>query len=75
MSNISDETSISEDVFDLFIEKQAQFCPLQLMEHCCKQNNATDIYQEFFEDEDEEVMEESEEHPSAKTINVFRWAH
>ncbi|XP_056101402.1 dynein axonemal intermediate chain 2 [Rhinichthys klamathensis goyatoka] len=44
-----------------------------LMEHCSKQNNATDIYQDFFADEvEEEVVEESEEEPSAKTINVFR---
>lgn len=45
------------------------------MEHCSKQNNATDIYQDFFDYEDEEEAEESEEEPSAKTINVFRWAH
>ncbi|KAB1264924.1 Dynein intermediate chain 2; axonemal, partial [Camelus dromedarius] len=38
--------------------------------HCIKQNNAIDIYQEYFDDEDAvEVMEEA---PSAKTINVFR---
>ncbi|TDG95893.1 hypothetical protein EPR50_G00244200 [Perca flavescens] len=41
-----------------------------LMEHCIRQNNAVDIYQEYFEDEDE--VEESQEPPSAKTINVFR---
>ncbi|XP_055031865.2 dynein axonemal intermediate chain 2 [Misgurnus anguillicaudatus] len=41
-----------------------------LMEHCIKQNNAIDIYQEYFEDE--EVLEESEEQPLAKTINIFR---
>ncbi|KAM9839088.1 dynein axonemal intermediate chain 2 [Aulostomus maculatus] len=40
------------------------------MEHCIKQNNAVDIYQEYFEDEEE--VEESEEPPFAKTINVFR---
>lgn len=43
-----------------------------LMEHCIRQNNATDIYEDFLEDEDEEDVEESEEQPSAKTINVFR---
>ncbi|KAG1955232.1 dynein intermediate chain 2, axonemal [Pimephales promelas] len=44
-----------------------------LMEHCSKQNNATDIYQDFFVDEvEEEVVEDLEEEPSAKTINVFR---
>ncbi|XP_071770928.2 dynein axonemal intermediate chain 2-like [Centroberyx gerrardi] len=41
-----------------------------IMEHCIKQNNAVDIYQEYFEDE--EVVEEAQEQPSAKTINVFR---
>ncbi|XP_023986002.2 dynein axonemal intermediate chain 2 [Physeter macrocephalus] len=41
-----------------------------IMEHCIKQNNAIDIYQEYFDDEDAvEVMEEA---PSAKTVNVFR---
>nr|XP_017499480.2 dynein intermediate chain 2, axonemal isoform X2 [Manis javanica] len=40
------------------------------MEHCIKQNNAIDIYQRYFDDEDTvEVMEEA---PSAKTIKVFR---
>lgn len=41
------------------------------MEHCIKQNNAIDIYQEYFDDED--AMEVTEEAPSAKTINVFRY--
>ncbi|XP_033895340.1 dynein axonemal intermediate chain 2-like [Acipenser ruthenus] len=41
-----------------------------LMEHCIKQNNAIDIYQQYFEEE--EVSESAEEQPSAKTINVFR---
>ncbi|KAJ8390760.1 hypothetical protein AAFF_G00101400 [Aldrovandia affinis] len=40
------------------------------MEHCIKQNNAIDIYQEYFEEDEE--MEECEEQPSAKTINIFR---
>uniref|UniRef100_A0A8C9ARQ7 Dynein axonemal intermediate chain 2 n=1 Tax=Prolemur simus TaxID=1328070 RepID=A0A8C9ARQ7_PROSS len=41
-----------------------------IMEHCIKQNNAIDIYQEYFDDaETVEVMDEA---PSAKTINVFR---
>lgn len=43
------------------------------MEHCIRQNNAIDIYQEYFEEE--EVMGETEEQPSAKTINVFRWRY
>ncbi|KAM9737637.1 dynein axonemal intermediate chain 2 [Menidia menidia] len=41
-----------------------------VMEHCIRQNNAIDIYEEFFEDEED--VEESQEPPSAKTINVFR---
>ncbi|KAM5149126.1 LOW QUALITY PROTEIN: dynein axonemal intermediate chain 2 [Callospermophilus lateralis] len=41
-----------------------------IMEHCIKQNNAIDIYQEYFDDEEE--VEVTEEAPSAKTINVFR---
>ncbi|XP_067570471.1 LOW QUALITY PROTEIN: dynein axonemal intermediate chain 2 [Pseudorca crassidens] len=41
-----------------------------VVEHCIKQNNAIDIYQEYFDDEDAvEVMEEA---PSAKTVSVFR---
>nr|XP_045727512.1 dynein axonemal intermediate chain 2-like [Mirounga angustirostris] len=42
-----------------------------IMEHCIKQNNAIDIYQEYFDDED--AVEVTEEAPSAKTINVFRY--
>ncbi|XP_068833628.1 dynein axonemal intermediate chain 2 [Capricornis sumatraensis] len=41
-----------------------------IMEHCIKQNNAIDIYQEYFDDED--AVEVTDEAPSAKTINVFR---
>nr|XP_042138999.1 dynein axonemal intermediate chain 2 isoform X3 [Peromyscus maniculatus bairdii] len=41
-----------------------------IMEHCIKQNNAIDIYEEYFDDED--GVEVTEEAPSAKTINVFR---
>ncbi|XP_028935447.1 dynein intermediate chain 2, axonemal [Ornithorhynchus anatinus] len=41
-----------------------------VMERCIKQNNAIDIYQEYFEEDDtDEVTEEA---PSAKTINIFR---
>ncbi|CAI5644626.1 unnamed protein product [Oreochromis niloticus] len=40
-----------------------------VMEHCIRQNNAVDIYQECFEDEEE--VEEIQEPPSAKTVNVF----
>lgn len=40
-----------------------------IMEHCIKQNNAIDIYEEYFEDVHLDQVEES---PSAKTINVFR---
>lgn len=44
----------------------------QVMEHCIRQNNAIDIYQDYFADLE---IEETEETPSAKTINVFRWLH
>ncbi|XP_070580175.1 dynein intermediate chain 3, ciliary-like [Ptychodera flava] len=40
-----------------------------VMEHVIKQNNAIDIYEDYFSDLH---VEESEEPPSAKTINVFR---
>ncbi|BFZ17387.1 hypothetical protein BsWGS_20426 [Bradybaena similaris] len=40
-----------------------------IMEHCIKQNNALDIYEEYFEDID---VEEIDEPASAKTLNVFR---
>ncbi|XP_039265047.1 dynein intermediate chain 3, ciliary-like [Styela clava] len=40
-----------------------------IMEHCIKQNNAIDIYEEYF---DNLEIESTEEPPSAKTINVFR---
>lgn len=40
-----------------------------VMEHCIKQNNAIDIYEEYFEHLE---IESTEEPPSAKTINVFR---
>ncbi|PAA61501.1 hypothetical protein BOX15_Mlig008431g2, partial [Macrostomum lignano] len=39
------------------------------MEHCIKQNNAIDIYQDYFSDVE---IQASEEPPSAKTINVFK---
>uniref|UniRef100_A0A674JT24 Dynein axonemal intermediate chain 2 n=1 Tax=Terrapene triunguis TaxID=2587831 RepID=A0A674JT24_9SAUR len=41
-----------------------------LMEHCIKQNNAINIYEEYFDDE--ETADIADEPPSAKTINVFR---
>ncbi|XP_062507581.1 dynein axonemal intermediate chain 2-like, partial [Corticium candelabrum] len=41
----------------------------EVMEHCIKQNNAVDIYEEYFEGLNDVV---SNEPPSAKTINVFR---
>ncbi|BFZ03253.1 hypothetical protein BsWGS_06292 [Bradybaena similaris] len=40
-----------------------------IMEHCIKQNNAIDIYEDYFEDTDTEDLSEA---ASAKTINVFR---
>uniref|UniRef100_A0A3Q2ZT59 Dynein axonemal intermediate chain 2 n=1 Tax=Kryptolebias marmoratus TaxID=37003 RepID=A0A3Q2ZT59_KRYMA len=41
-----------------------------VMEHRIKQNNSIDIYQQYFDEEEE--VEEIQEPPSAKTINVFR---
>ena len=41
----------------------------QAMEHCIRQNNAIDIYEEYFVDIDVDAVDEP---PSAKTINVFR---
>ncbi|XP_061656375.1 dynein axonemal intermediate chain 2 isoform X2 [Syngnathoides biaculeatus] len=38
--------------------------------HCVGQNTAIDIYQKYFEDED--LQDEIQEPPSAKTINVLR---
>ena len=40
------------------------------MEHCIKQNNAIDIYEDYFDDIDVDAANEA---PSAKTINVFRF--
>uniref|UniRef100_A0A4W3K2M4 Dynein, axonemal, intermediate chain 2b n=1 Tax=Callorhinchus milii TaxID=7868 RepID=A0A4W3K2M4_CALMI len=42
-----------------------------LMEHCIKQNNAINIYQEYFDEEDD-IMDTVQEALSAKTTNVFR---
>lgn len=42
----------------------------QMVENCTRQNNSVDIYQGYFEDEEE--VEENLEAPSAKTINTFR---
>ena len=41
----------------------------QIMERCIQQNNAIDIYEEYFGDT---VNSGSSESASAKTINVFR---
>uniref|UniRef100_A0A8D2PGB0 DNAI2 protein n=1 Tax=Zosterops lateralis melanops TaxID=1220523 RepID=A0A8D2PGB0_ZOSLA len=41
-----------------------------LVEHYIRQNNTIDIYEEYFEEEEED---EVEEHPSAKIVNVFRY--
>lgn len=42
----------------------------QMVENCTRQNNSVDIYQGYFEEEQE--VEENLEAPSAKTINTFR---
>ncbi|CAG5123303.1 unnamed protein product [Candidula unifasciata] len=41
-----------------------------MMEHCIKQNNAIDIYEDYFEDLD--LAQDWSPAASAKTINVFR---
>ncbi|KAL7058970.1 hypothetical protein AAHC03_013830 [Spirometra sp. Aus1] len=40
-----------------------------VVEHCIKQNNAIDIFEDYFDNIDQEA---SEEPPSAKVVNVFR---
>lgn len=47
-------------------------CMVQVIEHYVRQNNTIDIYQEYSEDEEE--VEDSQETPFAKTINVFRYS-
>jgi len=42
------------------------------MEQCIKQNNAIDIYEEYFKEEIESEPPVVEP-PSIKTINVFRY--
>lgn len=46
------------------------FDVIQPVEYYTRQNNTVNIYQDYFEDEEE--VEGSQETPSAKTINVFR---
>ncbi|NXG69350.1 DNAI2 protein, partial [Baryphthengus martii] len=41
-----------------------------LMEHCIRQNNAIDIYEDYFGEE--EMLEMEDEPPSAKTISIIR---
>lgn len=41
------------------------------MEHTIKQNNAIDIYQEYFPEANEVMASEA---PSAKSLNVYRFA-
>lgn len=40
------------------------------MEHCIRQNNAIDIYEEYFADSSDSATSRV---PSAKSINVFRY--
>jgi dynein intermediate chain 2, axonemal len=39
------------------------------MEHTIKQNNAIDIYQEYFKDTGDDVVTDA---PSAKALNVYK---
>lgn len=41
-----------------------------VMEHCIKQNNSIDIYEEYFTDAPSAMEIET---PSAKTLNVYRY--
>eukprot|EP00128_Syssomonas_multiformis_P018454 Colp12_sorted_trinity150504_noHs@34982 len=52
---------------DIYVQTVQQLG--ESMEHCIKQNNAIDIYDEYFVGK---ASEHSSEPPSAKTINVFR---
>lgn len=62
--------SLSLCIPTLPMEKQASLVlAFQVMEHTIKQNNAVDIYEEYFNDMAEDGCAEP---PSAKTINVFR---
>ena len=45
------------------------FVVFQNLEHVIRQNNAIDIYEDYFDDVDVDAADEA---PSAKTINVFR---
>jgi dynein intermediate chain 2, axonemal len=40
------------------------------MEHCIKQNNAIDIYEEYFIDSPDSMAVDT---PSAKSLNVYRY--
>ncbi|TGZ68192.1 hypothetical protein CRM22_004380 [Opisthorchis felineus] len=56
------------------IEKDEQYSATvqklgMVMEHCIKQNNALNIYENYFDDLDDTA---SEEPPSAKTLNILR---
>ena len=42
------------------------------MEHCIKQNNSIDIYEDYYDDAEAGGVDET---PSAKTINVFRYVY
>jgi dynein intermediate chain 2 len=42
------------------------------MEHCIKQNNAIDIYEEYFTGDTDDLAAET---PSAKTLNVYRYGN
>lgn len=45
----------------------------QRIEHCIRQNNAIDIYEMYFEDEEESAVVEDPE--PIKTVNVIRDPH
>ena len=68
MQLLKDENRKTSDFLKYLVFKY-HFILFQTMEHCIRQNNSIDIYEEYFGDID---VDSSEEPPSAKTINVFR---
>ena len=50
------------------------FSGIQEMEHFLKQNNAIDIYEEYFKDL-RGGARIAEDPPSAKTISILRWSN
>jgi len=56
-------------VYSLLRERHLVFFSSQAMEQCIKQNNAVEIYEDYFEAVDESTQCEK---PESKTLHVFR---